>query len=60
MQRFVQQMSNVDKFTLFKGKTMGIIQTQRDGKFKIHHLAWNHDKLPHYCRYRQYIYIDIN
>jgi hypothetical protein len=50
MQSFVEYMLNVDKYTLFKGKNIGGIDTRRTGKFRIHDLAWNHDKLPSYCR----------
>ncbi len=50
MQQFVQQMQDVDKYTLFKGQDLGGIKTFRSGKFGIHQLAWNHDLLPPYCR----------
>ena len=53
MKDFVQQMHKVDKYTLFKGYFLGGIPTLRSGKFGVHEFAWNHDKLPAYCRYVQ-------
>lgn len=50
IKNFLQEMSDVDKYTLFKGHNMGGIKTFRNGKFSIHELAWNSDKLPPYCR----------
>jgi hypothetical protein len=50
MKKFVEEMSDVDRYTLFKGKDFRIVGTRRSGKFGIHHLAWNHEFLPPYCR----------
>jgi hypothetical protein len=48
---FINQTSSVNKFTLFKGISIQGHKTKRRGKFALHHLAWNHDILPGYCRY---------
>jgi hypothetical protein len=51
IREFTKQMAVVNKYTLFKGIIIDGQKTIRKGKFGLHHVAWNHDQFPGYCRY---------
>ncbi len=52
IQEFSAQMLPINKYTLFKGIYTDGSKSIRRGKFGLHHVAWNHDKLPGYCRFK--------
>lgn len=56
MMDFVEQMRQVDKYTLFKGVAVTEMKTVRQGKFGLHHVAWNHEVFPDYCRGLGYLF----
>ncbi|UJR29519.1 hypothetical protein I4U23_010736 [Adineta vaga] len=53
---FLNETLSYNKMTLFRGTDMSGILTFRNGKYKIHQLAWNSQRLPHYCSGFGFVY----